>query len=82
MLSGALPLLRLIYASISPRSRFSLMEVHAVFVVGRVKIRQVFLRLLLFHPVFITPEMMGYHSPIYYLPHLILAVDSSVEYHS
>jgi hypothetical protein len=57
------------------------MEVHAVFVVDKVTMGQVFLRLHRFYPAFITPEMLDYHSSIYYISHLILAVASSVKYH-
>lgn len=81
MLSRAVPLLRRIYGTLSPRSGFSLMEVHAVFVVDEVTIGKVFLRLLRVSPVFITPQMLDYHSFIYHLSHLILAVDSSIRYH-
>jgi len=79
LLSRAVPLLGRIYASFSPRSGFSLMEVHVVFLVDKVTTGQVFLRLLRFYPVFITPEMLDYHSSLYYLSHLILAVDDSVK---
>ena len=78
MLSRAVPLLRLIYTSFSLPSGFSLMEVHAVFVVEKMTMGQGFLRLLCFSPLFITPQMLDYHSFICHLSHLILDVDSSV----
>jgi hypothetical protein len=81
MLSRAVPLLRLIYARFSPRSGFSLMEIHAVCVVDKVTMGQAFLRLLRIYLVFITPQMLDYHSSIYHISHLILAADSSVKYH-
>ena len=81
VLSRAVPLLRRMHASFSPGPGFSLMEVHAVFVADRVTTGQVFLRLLRFYPVFITPEMLDCHSSICYLPHLILAVGNSVKCH-
>jgi hypothetical protein len=81
MLSRAVPLIRRMYGSLSLRSGFSLMEVHAVFVVDKVTIGNVFLRLLRVSPIFITPQKLDCHSFIYYLFHLILAVDSSIRYH-